>query len=187
VKILAHQDSFAQEDLIPVFHKWIREDRLADTILDTILIDVADYRHVPHGPGVMLVAHEAHYGLDEGGGEIGLLYARKRDPIGAAADKLREALTACLQAASALQGEPTIAGRLSFNPGALEIRVMSRLVARNTAADANQLRPIVEQVLGPLLGVDDLQVEQAGDARQPLTLRASTAQTLDLATVVGRL
>ena len=29
-----------------------------------MLIDVADYRHVPAGPGVLLIGHEANYSLD---------------------------------------------------------------------------------------------------------------------------
>ena len=65
------------DSFIPVFHEWIREKRLPDHLL----IDVADYRHVPNGPGVMIIAHEAHYGIDSGNGEPGFLYTRKRDEI----------------------------------------------------------------------------------------------------------
>ena len=49
------------EEFIPVFHDWIQTQQLAE-----LLIDVADYRHVPHGPGVVLVAHDAHYAMDLG-------------------------------------------------------------------------------------------------------------------------
>ena len=44
---------------IEVFHQWIR-----DETLEELLIDVADYRHVPSGPGVMLIALEADYSMD---------------------------------------------------------------------------------------------------------------------------
>ena len=57
---------------IPVFHRWIQQQALPG-----LLLDVADYRHVPEGPGVVLVAHEAIYGLDQGGGRLGLLYNRR--------------------------------------------------------------------------------------------------------------
>ena len=49
-------------DFIPVFHDWIQ-----DQSLDELLIDVVDYRHVHDGPGVMLIAHDAHYAIDYGG------------------------------------------------------------------------------------------------------------------------
>ena len=59
--------------LIPIFHRWIQHHEL-----DELLLDVADYKHVPDGPGVMLVAHEAYYSVDSTGGRTGLLYARRR-------------------------------------------------------------------------------------------------------------
>ena len=37
-------------EFITVFHQWVK-----DKVLDELLIDVADYRHVPAGPGVLLV------------------------------------------------------------------------------------------------------------------------------------
>ena len=36
--------------IIPVFHKWIREQSI-----DELLIDVADYTHLPTGPNALLV------------------------------------------------------------------------------------------------------------------------------------
>ena len=36
--------------IIPVFHKWIREQSI-----DELLIDVADYTHLPSGPNALLV------------------------------------------------------------------------------------------------------------------------------------
>ena len=38
-------DSSNLEKFIPVFHRWIR-----DHLLDELMIDVADYSHVHHGP-----------------------------------------------------------------------------------------------------------------------------------------
>ena len=47
------------ERFIEVFHRWIREHTL-----DEMLIDIADYRHVPAGPSVLLVGFEADYSLE---------------------------------------------------------------------------------------------------------------------------
>ena len=46
-----------------VFNSWIQQKRL-----EGLLIDVADYLHVHHGPGIMLIGHEADYSLDNRAG-----------------------------------------------------------------------------------------------------------------------
>ena len=38
------------EPVVPVFHNWIQGQ-----IYDEQLLDVADYRHVPAGPGAILI------------------------------------------------------------------------------------------------------------------------------------
>ena len=51
VKISAKGDKVELEKLVPVFNEWI----LNKKIDDELLIDVADYAHVPQGPGVVLI------------------------------------------------------------------------------------------------------------------------------------
>src|SRR5216683_2708414 len=61
VKLLVQNPAEASlEPLIPVFHSWI-ENRAED---DELLIDVADYIHVPAGPGVVLIGHEGNYSFN---------------------------------------------------------------------------------------------------------------------------
>ena len=59
---------------IPVFHRWIQ-----DHAVEGLLIDVADYKHVPEGPGILLIGHEGDYSIDMAKGRPGLLYSRKRE------------------------------------------------------------------------------------------------------------
>ena len=70
--------SFASRDFIPVFHKWIQDKSLPGHLL----IDVADYSHIPDGPGIMLIAHEGYVSLDQENQKPGLLYMRKKDISG---------------------------------------------------------------------------------------------------------
>ena len=73
VKLFATADSRPHlGDAIPVFHRWIQHKRLPE-----LTIDVSDYEHVPSGPGVILVCHEAIYGLDQAKGKLGLVYNRR--------------------------------------------------------------------------------------------------------------
>ncbi len=157
-----------QDALIPVFHRWIREQRLEERVL----VDVADYRHVHHGPGVMLIAHDAHYGLDEEDGEPGLLYSRKRDEVGDADDKLRAAFDKTLAACAHLQGEPDLQP-LSFRGDRALVRVQSRLVADNSAASFAELAPHLEKLARALYPESTPSVRHVGDPRAPLSAEIS--------------
>jgi hypothetical protein len=87
-------------EYIPVFHGWIQQQALPGHLL----IDVHDYSHVHHGPGILLVAHEANLSVDEAEGRRGLLYLRKQPA------SPPEILAAARQAANLL-GEPYDATR----------------------------------------------------------------------------
>lgn len=58
--------------LNPVFQTWIQ-----NKLTSELLIDVADYLHVPAGPGMVLVGLEADYSLDHTNYRWGLRYNRK--------------------------------------------------------------------------------------------------------------
>ena len=60
------------EQFINVFHTWVAAQSMPE-----MMIDVADYRHVPNGPGVVMTGHEADYYMDNTGGEPGLRYVSK--------------------------------------------------------------------------------------------------------------
>jgi hypothetical protein len=184
IKVFARTSDFDQEPLIAVFHGWIRKQRLGDVLL----IDVADYRHVPGGPGVMLIGHEGHYGLDTRGGELGLCYSRKRDAIGPARPRLSEALGAALRACHALQGEPSLAAALDFDPGQLEVRIMSRLAAPQDPATYEAFAPVLREFFGDLYGGSAaVELEHMAHPAQPFGVRVRIAGEHDLAALAARL
>ena len=57
------------EDILPIFQRWIQEHTI-----EGMLIDVIDYKHVPDGPGIVLIADEFDLAYDLADGEIGLYY-----------------------------------------------------------------------------------------------------------------
>src|SRR5713226_1464167 len=119
VKIFAEGPAIADLDLagaIPVFHRWIQQ-----SVCEELLIDVADYRHVPAGPGVLLVGHEANYSLDLSFNRLGLLYNRKAWGDGSAQDNLLQAFHAALTACQRLEEEPEFRGKLRFSAGDCEV------------------------------------------------------------------
>ena len=167
---------------IPVFHRWIQ-----DQALPGLLIDVADYRHVPEGPGVVLVAHDAIYGLDEGGGWLGLLYNRRTEhdvePAEAAADAFRAVLTACRK----LEQEPEFSDTLHFDASACEVVVNDRALAPNDSATRARLLAVLEPLLNRLWGTASYNTMPVGEARDRLGITARCTAPHSVSSVLDRL
>ena len=105
--------------------------------LEELLIDVADYLHVHHGPGIMLIGHEADYSLDNRAGRLGLLYNRKEQMEGTTQEKLAQAVRAALTAAQMLEKE----NGLKFNGQEVQVIINDRLLVPNTAETFAALEP----------------------------------------------
>ena len=84
--MVAEPASLDLEALLSVFHSWIQ-----DQVCDERLLDVADYRHVFAGPGVMLIGLEGDYSLDNTDGRLGVRYSRKGVLGGSNQDRLTQA------------------------------------------------------------------------------------------------
>src|ERR1700733_10471651 len=97
------------EPLIPIFHGWIQ-----DRVCEELLLDIADYRHVPAGPGVVLIGHEANYSVDNAGSRLGVRYNRKEPLAGGNQDRLAQAARAALTACQRLEADPRLAAKLRF-------------------------------------------------------------------------
>lgn len=169
--------------VIPVFHRWIQDGVLTDELA----IDVADYRHVPDGPGVILVAHQAIYGLDQGDGALGLLYDRRAAVDGAPQERLRQAARAALRACRLLEEDAALDGALRFDGGRLQVSVNDRALAPNTEATDRALRPEVERLLTSLWGAGAYAVERLGEPRERYRLGAAAGRRIPVAELLPRL
>jgi hypothetical protein len=163
VKIFAKTADIDIADAIPIFHRWIQEG-----VCPELTIDVADYKHVPDGPGIMLIGYEADYSLDEAGGRLGLLYNRKQPVEGDAAAVLKQAYDSALLAAKRLEEEPPFAGKLAFDTGDVEIILNDRLLSPNTIETWNTVEPVVKSFFSKLYGANDFTVERLGEPRERL-------------------
>lgn len=123
-------------DAVGVFHSWIK-----NTVCPEMLIDVADYLHVPAGPGILLIGHEANYSLDDRESRPGLLYNRKATLDGTFQSRLAQAHDAALAACDRLEKDPAFEGKLKFDRNALEVFINDRLLAPNTAETWTTLQP----------------------------------------------
>lgn len=173
VKIFALENGIDLGDAIGVFQRWIQ-----DSVCGELLIDVADYRHVPGGPGVLLVAHEADYSLNGSG----LEYRRTAAVEGGNQDKLLQAFFAALEACRRL--EEDFGGSLIFDAGHCEVAVNDRLLAPNTEATWQALLPDFRDFLDGLFGRGAYRIERTGEARELFRVSIESASFVPVASLL---
>src|SRR5690606_31395337 len=118
VKLFAtNPDVVSAEAFVPVFQRWIQE-RFAS---DELLIDVADYKHVHHGPGIILIGHDGDYAYDFAKGNHGIQYTYKQVKAESLSDALSVALKRVLTAIEKVETEETLNG-LVFDKTRVEIQ-----------------------------------------------------------------
>lgn len=154
----------ALHPFIGVFHRFIQE-----AVVPGLLIDVADYAHVPDGPGVMLIGHDVDYGIDLTGGRTGLLTVRKRAGETELAALFRDTLAKARAAARALEADDRASIRFAWQE--IEIAFPDRLAAPNTPAAfelaSKELLPVARAELGDSVRIANA---AADDPRRMLTL-----------------
>ncbi len=165
---------------IEVFHSWTAEQSMAE-----LLIDVADYRHVPNGPGVVLVGHEADYAMDNAGGRFGLLYNRKAPLEGTNADRFRQALQSAAYACQMLETEFASEGPLKFSRQEFELFINDRAIAPNTAETFEACKSDLEAFLQATVGHDEFTLEHQSDPRRRFSVSVTSSQPLDLEAIAG--
>ena len=111
------------QSFMETFNEWIR-----DKSVPGILIDIADYTHMHHGPGVMLVSHEANWSMDEEGGRLGLLVAVKVQEQGSLAERIEQVFKRVYLGCRLIEGTPRHRG-IQFNRGHFVFMAGDRLTA----------------------------------------------------------
>jgi hypothetical protein len=158
-----------------VFNSWIQGQRL-----DELLIDVADYLHVHHGPGIMLIGHEADYSLDQRAGRLGLLYNRKEQLDGTNLQKLVQAAHAALTAAQMLEQE----NGLKFIGSELQVIVNDRLLVPNTADSFEALKPDLQSFFTALYDGAGYGLEHLTNPRERFTVNVKTGTSFAVETLL---
>ena len=163
------------EKTIPLFHSWIQ-----DQSLDDLLIDVADYRHVPSGPGVILVGHNAHYSFDNAEGELGILYNRKTvsesDPV----EQLCQAADVVRTVCRMIAEDDAFKGRFGIATDRIQVLVNDRLLGTNDQEGFDRLLPDLSAALVRMFGEQDYEFERALDPRKRLSVMVRIPQGFTL-------
>jgi hypothetical protein len=182
VKLLASGGAVNLEPLIPIFHGWIR-----DRVFEEMLLDVADYRHVPDGPGVMVIGHQANYSVDNTDGRLGVLYNRKAAVEGSNQDRLRQAARSALMAFQRLEAEPTMKGELRFGGNEVEVFINDRALAPNNEATRIAAQPEMHSFFGKLFAGADYALKHETEPRRLFTARVKTTKSFTVPELLANL
>ncbi len=147
---------------------------------------MADYEHVPDGPGVMLIAHGAYYAVESIDGLPGLAYARKRPAEGPFADRLRDALARAIEAGRRLERESALAG-LEISGASWALRIHDRLLAPNDDATFRAVEPALRALLDALYGETAYELARENDPQAGFGVRVTAAEAPGLAALARRL
>jgi hypothetical protein len=184
VKFFARPGEAVDDGLfIDIFHEWFRTKTL-----DGLLLDVADYRHVPNGPGVMLLTHDINYAMDYDHGRFGLLAQRKRGQGQTPFQRILELVGGAITFGATLEKEPRLGGKLQLEGGAFHYMSNDRLLAPNTAAAFEALKADLAaavEVIYPGRQVSLRRVEN--DPRDRLTIAVDTGTAISLSALFEEL
>jgi len=158
-------------DYSAVFNSWIQQQRLEE-----LLVDVADYLHVHHGPGIMLIGHEADYSLDNRAGRLGLLYNRKEQLEGSTQEKIAQAVRAALTAAQILEKE----NGLKFIGSEIQVIVNDRLLVPNTEETFEALELDLQAFFSRLYNGAEYTLAHLNDVRERFTVNVKTESRFDV-------
>ncbi|HLY27739.1 MAG TPA: hypothetical protein VKQ72_15445 [Aggregatilineales bacterium] len=161
-----------------IFQRWIQQNKLEGQ-----MIDVADYLHVPDGPGIVFIGDQTDYAMEQTG-RLGLLTTRKRQHSGVQ-DQLRDAFRLGLTACALLEAEPELKGKIKFRTDEAEIRFLDRLQLPNRPESLDLVQSNVQAVLSEVYGDAPASFERIGDEpRHVLTLAVRAPGAAPVAALV---
>lgn len=173
--LLRNSEELDLEPLVPVFHGWIQEQGWEE-----LLLDVADYRHVHAGPGVILIGHEANYSVDNSGNRPGVRYNRKAALEGSNQARLRQAAVAALNACRRFETDPRLNSKLLFNGREIEISINDRLLAPNTPATREAFQPELAPFLAKLFAGGEYELSYNESPRDLFSVSVMSSGTFSV-------
>ncbi len=139
---------------------------------------------MPQGPGVVLIGHGSDYFLDEGEGRPGLLHNRKRAGL-APGERLSDLARRTLHAASLLESDLALTGKVQFATDELLFRMNDRLAAPNSDATFAAFKPELDALARTLFG-GPCELTRVGGAKELFGCASRAPRPPPLATLLER-
>lgn len=171
---IENKESISPDDAFRIFNAWI------PVISDEVLVDVADYSHVPDGPYTLLVGHDHNYALDDTDRQLGLYCASKHNDGLDPSAQISSVISKTLQACHRLESE----SRVRFRGNELLLTINDRLNAPNTESTATNVEPHVRTVASKLFAEADISIERDSSPKQRFNMRIKTDITFDISTLL---
>ena len=168
---LKNEKSFSSKNYIPLFHGWIQDK----SIFDHLLIDVADYSHVIDGPGVMLIAHEGHFSLDQEGLLPGMMYMRKMNLEGDFSERFSKVFSIAVEGVKLL-----IAEQLEFCQTSFRFIANDRRLASNTMENQNMYKEKVGKILHEKYSNDTWDFDDVSEVNERLAFTVNFTSNINL-------
>lgn len=169
-------------ELIAVFHRWIKDGALEDELM----IDVANYEHVPQGPGVVIICDKAHYYFDVRENRWGIRYRGRRQARASGAEAVSSAFRSALRAASLLENAPELEGRYRFRTDQVEFGIYDRLRAPSTEETLEAVRPALEASVTALYGAPVTGLALASGPKEPFMVSITNSVAPSVEELLGR-
>jgi hypothetical protein len=167
-------------DFIDIFHSWIQAT-------EGVYHDVADYSHMQAGPGIVLIANDANFGIDESDNRRGLLYSRKAPLSGSNQERLAAVLRSSLEYCRKLEREPKLGGKFKTLGNEAVIGINDRLFWPNTQESFAAVLPDIERFAETLFGDADINLEREPEERRKFAVRVRGSRSFAVDEVLGRL
>lgn len=168
-------------ELIAVFHRWIKDGALEDELM----IDVANYEHVPQGPGIMLLCDKAHYSFDVRQNRWGLRYRGRREARATGRDAIGDAFGRALKAASLLELAPELEGRYRFRTDQVEFGIYDRLRAPSEEGTLEAVRGDLEVSVEALFGESPAGVRLVSGPKEPFMVTVENTASPSVEELLG--
>ncbi|MEB3209705.1 MAG: hypothetical protein VKL39_00055 [Leptolyngbyaceae bacterium] len=166
---------------IDIFHEWIRLKRL-----NQVMLDVADYRHVPEGPGIMLVTHEINYAMDRNDGKFGLYAQRKVGDEETLKERILGLVKSTAQFGSLLEAEASLQGKIKLDGSTFHYIANDRLNAPNTEEAFNAIKKDLEAIAAEIYPGKTVSVTRLdNDPRARLTAVVTVDDSVDMSSLVA--
>jgi hypothetical protein len=177
VKFFAQSDTDINDEIfINIFHEWIRYQKLGG-----VLLDVADYRHVPNGPGMMLITHEINFAMDRTNGHFGLFAQQKMSQADNRQDQMLALIRATIAFGALLGSDWRVKKNLSLEGGQFHLMSNNRLVVPNSDSAFANILPDLEAAASVIYPGQNISVTRLeNDPRERLTAVVDAGASMSL-------
>lgn len=183
IKILADAPpGLSLEPFLEIFGRWRHEqDDPAQWV------DLADYAHMSHGPGVVLIGHRISIGFDTDAPQPGIVFTARKGMSGSHGERISAAFRWCLELSRRLTAEETFSANVRLRTGEIELRFTDRLATPNAASTDAELRPAVTQVLDALFGSGGYTLAPEKDPAECYGFHVSASKSEGLDALLARI